>query len=101
MGLSSPTASTQCRIIGWFTGSAPRSGSPTSWPSNSFSRARSAALSVSAAPVVVAMRPLPRPSGHTQPGAGDDLALHLVDPAAERVDLGRPAGPLDVAVQHR
>ena len=47
MGFSSPTASTQWRIIGWFTGSAPCSGSPASFPSNSFSRAANAALSVS------------------------------------------------------
>ena len=46
-GLRSPIASTQWRIIGWFTGSAPTSGSPTSIPSNALSFARNAAFSAS------------------------------------------------------
>ena len=38
---------------------------------------------------------------HAQAGGGDDLALHLVHPAAERVDLRRPVAALDLAVQDR
>src|SRR5918995_1251567 len=41
------------------------------------------------------------PARHAEAGGGEDLALDLVHASAERVDLRRPAGAFEVAVQDR
>src|SRR5215469_13143367 len=103
MGLVSPIASTQCRIMGRFTGSGAGRGrlSPAA-------AARAAASVIDALPVSVPTTPLftsgpihlgaysprarsPRDPGQAEPGGCDEFPLDLVDPPAEGQD-GVPFG---------
>src|SRR5207302_2182986 len=127
-GFSSPIASTQCRIIGWFTGSGASCGGPMTFPSYDFSRASSSADAVAGSSVVVISprsrcfapgRTYPRPAHrslragipgsrslgssrlphHLEAGRRHDLAQDLQHASPERVDLGRARRPLDLAAQ--
>src|SRR5262245_31725370 len=98
-GFASSIASHQWRIIAWFTASRATKGAPTSRPSNSFKRASSAVLSSTRAipPALVSVSGARQAEAHHR----HDLALDLVDAAAERVDLAGPHLVLDLPAHDR
>src|SRR5579872_1953770 len=94
-------ASHQWRIMGRLTGSNPVNGAPTARPSYSFNRAwRSSSELIDGPSSAVGCIGSSGLAGHLQAGGGDDVALDVVDAAAEGVDLGGPSGPLEPALEH-